>query len=144
MDYLSCLLMTSNPEAGLEIKSLFEEYEAAITPEAKFVREIDAFECLVQAEEYEEREKRSPEEHRLHEFIRLESRITSPELSKWTKLLAQERSEIASKRSSEIIIVFVIGECWTGHSDAAHADRMQEDQVLVRVLNALGLLQTSA
>ncbi len=66
MDYLSCLLMSSNVEAGLEIKSLFEEYEAATTPEAKFVHEIDAFECLVQAEEYEEREKREPKEHRVH------------------------------------------------------------------------------
>ncbi|KAH7390029.1 cytidylate kinase [Cadophora sp. MPI-SDFR-AT-0126] len=109
VNYLSCLLKTSNLEAATEIKSLFDEYEAASTKEAKFVREIDAFECLLQAEEYEEREKRAPADHRLHEFLSLESRITSPDLSKWTKLLAQERIEIAFKRSSEIVIVFVIG-----------------------------------
>ena len=40
MDYLSCLLKTSNPEAAAEIKSLFDEYEAASTKEAKFVREM--------------------------------------------------------------------------------------------------------
>lgn len=109
VDYLSCLLMPSNPAAATEIKSLFEEYEAGSTPEAKLVGEIDAFECLVQAKEYEEREKRTSGEHRLHEFISLESCISSPDLSNWTKLLAQERSEIFLKKSSEIVIIFVIG-----------------------------------
>lgn len=110
MDYLSCLLKTSNLEEVAQIKSLFDEYEAASSKEAKFVREIDAFECLLQAEEYEKHEKRAPADHCLHGFLNLESRITSPDLSKWTKLLTQECSEIASKRSSELVIVFVIGE----------------------------------
>lgn len=106
VDYLSCLLKTSNPAAAAEIKSLFEEFEDGKTPEAKFVREIDTFECLVQAVDYE---YRAPEHHRLHEFIYLESRVKSPDLSRWTRLLAQERKAIPSKRSTDMVVLFVIG-----------------------------------
>lgn len=107
VDYLSCLLKTSNSAVATEIKSLFEEFEEGKTPEAKFVREIDTFECLVQAVDYEHR---APKHHRLHEFVYLESRIKSPELSRWTRLLAQERDAIPSKRDTDIVIIFVIGE----------------------------------
>jgi 5'-deoxynucleotidase YfbR-like HD superfamily hydrolase len=107
IDYLCCLLKASNPSAATEIKSLFEEFEEGRTPEAKLVGEIDAFECLVQAEEYEER---AHGHHRLHEFIDLESYISSADLSRWTRLLAQERSAISSKRSTDTTIIFVIGK----------------------------------
>jgi 5'-deoxynucleotidase YfbR-like HD superfamily hydrolase len=90
-----------------EMKSLFEEFEEGKTPEAKFVREIDTFECLLQAVDYEHR---ASKHHRLHEFVYLESRITSPDLRTWTELLAQERGAISSKRSAEIVIIFVIGK----------------------------------
>jgi adenylate kinase family enzyme/5'-deoxynucleotidase YfbR-like HD superfamily hydrolase len=106
VDYLTCLLKTSNPSAAAEIKSLFEEFEENKTPEAKFVKEIDAFECLVQAEEYEER---AHKDLQLGEFLSLESRISSKDLSHWTKLLAKERNDISSKKSIDTVIVFVIG-----------------------------------
>ena len=106
VDYLTCLLKASNPSAAAEIKDLFEEFEENKTPEAKFVNEIDAFECLVQAEEYEER---AHHDLQLGEFLSLESRISSPDLSYWTKLLAKERNSIASRKSTESVIVFVIG-----------------------------------
>jgi 5'-deoxynucleotidase YfbR-like HD superfamily hydrolase len=106
VDYLTCLLKTSNPSAAAEIKSLFEEFEENKTPEAKFVKEIDAFECLVQAEEYEER---AHKDLQLGEFLPLESRISSKDLSYWTKLLAKERNAISSKKSTDTVIVFVIG-----------------------------------
>lgn len=99
-------MKTSNPSAAAEIKSLFEEFEENKTPEAKFVTEIDAFECLVQAEEYEER---AHKDLRLGEFLSLESRISSKDLSYWTKLLAEERNAISSKKSTSTVIVFVIG-----------------------------------
>ena len=96
-----------DPAAASEIKSLFEEFEDGKTPEAKFVREIDVFECLVQAVDYEQR---APKNHRLHEFVYLESHITSSDLYGWTRLLAQEREAIPLKRSPDILIIFVIGE----------------------------------
>jgi 5'-deoxynucleotidase YfbR-like HD superfamily hydrolase len=107
VDYLSCLLKTSNHSAAVEIKSLFEEFEAGESPEARFVREIDAFECLVQAEEYEDRAEKPDT---FLEFVGLESRISSTDLGLWTKLLAQERSAISAKKSTDTIIIFVIGK----------------------------------
>jgi 5'-deoxynucleotidase YfbR-like HD superfamily hydrolase len=85
---------TSNPSAAAEIKSLFEEFEENKTPEAIFVKEIDAFECLVQDEEYEER---ALTDHRLGDFLSLESRISTKDLSRWTKLLAEERNAISRR-----------------------------------------------
>lgn len=106
VDYLACLLQTSNPFAAAEIKSLFEEFEENKTPEAIFIKEIDAFECLVQAEEYEERART---DHRLGDVLSLESRISTKDLSRWSKLLAEERNAISSKKSTDTLIVFVIG-----------------------------------
>ncbi len=60
----------------------------------------------MQAEEYEERAHKDP---RLSEFLSLESRISSPDPSHWTKLLADERNAIASKKSTEVAIIIVIG-----------------------------------
>lgn len=39
--------------ASLRVKSLWEEYEARETPEAKFVKDLDLFELAVQGVEYE-------------------------------------------------------------------------------------------
>lgn len=111
VDYLTCVLKTSNPSAAAEIKDLFEEFEENKTLEAKFVNEIDAFECLVQAEEYEQR---AHKDLQLGEFLSLESYISSKDLSRWTKLLADERNAIPSKKSGETVIVFVIGSPGVG------------------------------
>ena len=107
VEYLSCLLKSSNPSAAAEIKSLFEEFEENKTPEAKFVNEIDCFECLVQAEEYEER---ATKDHGFNDFLSYESYISSKDLSLWTKLLAKERNAISEKRSTGSVIIFVIGK----------------------------------
>ncbi|TPX62285.1 hypothetical protein PhCBS80983_g00511 [Powellomyces hirtus] len=47
-------LLGATPEA-LEIKALWEEYEAAATPEALYCKDLDKFEMIVQAVEYEKR-----------------------------------------------------------------------------------------
>lgn len=39
---------------SLRVIALWEEYEARITPESKFVKDLDLFELAVQAVEYEE------------------------------------------------------------------------------------------
>lgn len=43
---------------SLRVKSLWEEYEARETPEAKFVKDLDMFELAVQGVEYENCEQR--------------------------------------------------------------------------------------
>lgn len=56
MERISGLL--SHPSmASLRIISLWEEYEARETPEAKFVKDLDLFELAVQGVEYEECEQ---------------------------------------------------------------------------------------
>ena len=107
VDYISCLLKGPNPSAAAEIKELFDEFEENKTPEAKFVKEIDAFECLVQEEEYEDR---ATKDHNFSEFYNLQSRISSKDLSHWTELLVEERNAITKKRSTDTVIVFVIGK----------------------------------
>jgi 2-phosphoglycerate kinase len=45
----------------------------------------------------------------LGDFLSLKSRISTKDLSRWTKLLAEERNAISSKKSTDTVIVFVIG-----------------------------------
>lgn len=56
MEYLSSLL---GEEVGKEFSSLWQEYEAQQTEEAKFVKDLDRFEMILQAHEYEESEGKS-------------------------------------------------------------------------------------
>ncbi|KAJ5819116.1 hypothetical protein N7474_004707 [Penicillium riverlandense] len=53
--YLESLLQSYSPEKAAEMLSLWEEHEEGKTPEAQWVREMDKFECLLQAHEYEQR-----------------------------------------------------------------------------------------
>ena len=131
--------MTSNPSAASEIKTLFQEFEENKTPEAKFVKEIDAFECLVQAEEYE---ARAYEDHRFSDFLHLESLISSKDLSRWTKLLTEERNSISSKRSTDTVIVFVIGK-YNNPAFVVKLIRLQVAQALAKGLSVPDLLQIS-
>jgi hypothetical protein len=68
------LLRTYNPEKAEEISTLWLEYEKGETPEAQWVREMDKFECLVQAHEYEQR---TFGEKDLDEFQGLSAKIHS-------------------------------------------------------------------
>lgn len=52
--------------AGEEMYALYREYEKRQTPEAKFVKELDQFDMLLQAYEYEKSDKRP---HGLQEFF---------------------------------------------------------------------------
>ena len=65
MEYLSSLV---GEEVGKEFFSLWQEYEAQQTEEAKFVKDLDRFEMILQAHEYEESEGESGT-GRLQEFF---------------------------------------------------------------------------
>ena len=81
-------------------------YEEGRTPEARYMREMDKFECLIQAHEYEQR---TYGEKDLDEFQGLSSKISSPEGIAWLELLQQERSAHLSKRQRRIPVIFVLG-----------------------------------
>lgn len=49
---LAELLRDLDPALATDIRAAWEEYEAAATPEARFVRQIDKLETLLQAETY--------------------------------------------------------------------------------------------
>jgi putative hydrolase of HD superfamily len=50
-----CSLLPRGSIAGLRLKSLWDEYEARITPESKIVKDLDLFELALQGVEYERR-----------------------------------------------------------------------------------------
>ena len=82
------------------------DYEDGRTPEARYMREMDKFECLIQAHEYEQR---TYGEKDLDEFQGLSSKIGSPEGMAWLDLLQQERSAHLSKRKRRLPVIFVLG-----------------------------------
>jgi putative hydrolases of HD superfamily len=53
---LETLMAELSPATAAEVRALWLEYEAAETPEARFVRQIDKLETLLQAEDYLSRE----------------------------------------------------------------------------------------
>ncbi|KAI0825774.1 HD domain-containing protein [Irpex lacteus] len=82
--------MLHNSPAAQRIESLWQEYEAGETPEAKFVKDLDRFEMASQASEYEKN----------HEMTTLQPffdssipNIRHPEVQLWGQDLLSERSE---------------------------------------------------
>jgi putative hydrolases of HD superfamily len=73
-----------NPILGTKIRTAWLEYEEGKTAEAQFIRDMDKFECMVQAYEYEQR---TFGEENLEEFQGLSSKISSPEGKVWLELL---------------------------------------------------------
>jgi putative hydrolases of HD superfamily len=53
--YIESLVRPYNPELTKDIIEAWLEYEEARTPESCWVKEMDKFECLTQAYEYEQR-----------------------------------------------------------------------------------------
>lgn len=74
--------------AGQRIKSIFYEYEANETLEARFVHDIDKMELLLQTVEYERSHRGKLE---LSEFYRVLRRVELPEMKKWGEEVMRER-----------------------------------------------------
>lgn len=80
-------------QQGQELRDLWEEYEAGVTPEAKFVKDLDKLELLCQMVEYE---KADPEavlagERDLGEFTHVAKYIKGEEMRGWAEELKGER-----------------------------------------------------
>ena len=75
--------------------------------EAQLVRDIDIYERLSQAYEYEKRYRREKD---LGDFFEgWEAMITTPEIRRWTETLALERQTFWSGAKASALIVFVLG-----------------------------------
>ncbi|CAG8528880.1 10389_t:CDS:2 [Paraglomus brasilianum] len=77
-----------------EIYDLWIEYEKAETREALFVKDIDKFEMIVQAYEYERSENRDLDEF----FKSTEGKFTHPLVKSWVDELYRKRNEVRSRQ----------------------------------------------
>lgn len=82
------------------------DYEEGRTPEGRWVKEMDKFESLTQAHEYEQQTYGTKD---LREFQGLASKIQSPEGSGWLRLLLTEREAHFLKRNRRLPVVFAPG-----------------------------------
>lgn len=99
-----------DPKLGADIRAGWEEYEKGNTPEAtpegQWVREMDKFECIIQAHEYEQS---TYGEVDLEEFQGQTKYIKSQEGKEMLKLLQQERLDHFQKRKQRTPVIFIIG-----------------------------------
>jgi putative hydrolase of HD superfamily len=100
------LLKHFNPILGEKIRAAWEEYEAGVTPEARWVREMDKLDCLIKAFDYE---LQTYGEKDLEEFQSLTPKITSEEGKAWLRLLQEERKAHLSRLKQRVPAIFVIG-----------------------------------
>lgn len=100
-------LLKYKPELARTIKDAWMEYEEGETPEAKYVKEMDKTECLIQAHGYEQK---TFGEADLEEFQRtLVPKVRSSEGKELVRLLQQEREAHFAKRNRRTPVIFVIG-----------------------------------
>jgi len=108
--YIESLLQLVDPGLGADIRAAWEEYENGNTPEAtpegKWVREMDKFECMIQAHEYEQS---TYGEQNLDEFQGQTKYIKSKEGNELLELLQQERQAHFHKRKQRNPVIFIIG-----------------------------------
>ncbi|XP_045597253.1 5'-deoxynucleotidase HDDC2-like [Procambarus clarkii] len=78
-------------KAGNEMFNLFMEYEEQKTPEAKLVKDLDKFDMILQAFEYETSQDRKGS---LEEFFKsTEGQFTHPKVQQWVEELYKQRSK---------------------------------------------------
>lgn len=85
-----------NTETANEIVDLWHEYEDAKTPEALFVKDLDKFEMIVQALEYEKSDKKKLQGF----FDSTRGKFAHPTVKAWAEALYKEREELWSSESN--------------------------------------------
>ncbi|ANB13157.1 hypothetical protein AWJ20_1439 [Sugiyamaella lignohabitans] len=86
--YLRDLLKPYNAKAAQEIYDLWNEYENISSPEARFVKDVDKFELLVQAYEYEQQHNKTKD---LSDFVHVRKQIKTPEVQSWADTILKQR-----------------------------------------------------
>ena len=87
---MTSMIRPVNAEFAAEVVDLFEEFEDGESKEAKTVHDLDCFECLCQANEYEKREKGVKD---LADFQALVPKIQTAEIKQWAQQLVEEREK---------------------------------------------------
>lgn len=90
MEYLSGLV---GEEVGREFLSLWQEYEAQETQEAKFVKDLDKFEMILQAHEYEVSEEKSGTGWLQEFFDFTKDKFQHPVVKDWVEQLNKLRDQ---------------------------------------------------
>ncbi|VVT49071.1 uncharacterized protein SAPINGB_P002089 [Magnusiomyces paraingens] len=91
MEYLTKgLIEPFNPSAAQEILDLWNEYENVASPEARFVKDVDKFELLVQTLEFEQQHEGKKD---LAQFLDTRQQIKTPEVSEWADTLLGVRED---------------------------------------------------
>ncbi|KAH7372045.1 HD domain-containing protein [Cadophora sp. MPI-SDFR-AT-0126] len=118
--YIQSLLKKVNPELGQELMDLWIEFEAGETPEAKWMHEVDKFECMIQATDYEQQ---TFGEKDLDEFQGPynASKVLSSKGKEDLRLLTRERQAHFANRKAELPLVFLIGTPGSRENDQAEA-----------------------
>lgn len=76
-----------------ELFALWQEYEEAKTPEALLVKDLDKFEMIVQAFEYEKSDKTLLDSF----FKSTQGRFQHPQVKAWVEALYEERQAYHEK-----------------------------------------------
>lgn len=96
-DAMDCLGKLVDNVSAAEFRSLWEEYEAQSSPESKVVKDLDMFDMIVQAHEYEV-EMQDP--GRLQEFFdSTNGRFQHPIVKKWVEELYKLRATHLSQKA---------------------------------------------
>jgi putative hydrolase of HD superfamily len=90
IEYLCNILEPFNAAAAEEIKTLWNEYEAVSTQEARFVKDVDKFELMVQTLEEERRYEGRKD---LSVFMSVRSQIKTPQVCDLADGIIAERKK---------------------------------------------------
>ncbi|XP_071441533.1 5'-deoxynucleotidase HDDC2 [Hetaerina americana] len=92
MDKLAALVGVS----GKELVELFKEYEDQSSAEAKFVKDLDRFDMILQAFEYEKENKKP---HSLQEFFdSVDGKLSHPMIVALSEEMKKQRTEFEAAR----------------------------------------------
>jgi len=118
--YIRSLLKKVNPELGQELMDLWIEFEGSETPEAKWMNEVDKFECMIQAHDYE---LQTYGEKDLDEFQGPynAAKVLSVKGKEDLRLLALERQVHFANREQSLPLIFLTGMWFLGAITRLHA-----------------------
>jgi hypothetical protein len=137
--YIESLLKPYHPDIAKGVMEAWLDYEEGRTPEGRWVKEMDKFECLTQAHEYEQQTYGAKD---LSEFQGLTAKVQSPEGREWLGLLQAERESHFSKRKHRTPVVFAPN--WPHTMDAGIQKMFAADDAWLQCCSLGGILRERA
>jgi len=83
--------LLSNPDKGTELRELFQEYEDRNTPESKLVLDLDKFDMVLQAYEYEQQEQKPKFLQPFFDSTKVFFETSHPKVKEWLNQLHAAR-----------------------------------------------------